>query len=154
MLPWLSTSIFKRCAKGVSCFQYCLEFISYFPCKRALTCVSLPYLGSPPRTGRRKKIQSLHSQPPNFFLVRTPLCQWPEVFSNYGLIARHLGWLQVKSNPLINDTQYSITVVQWYHLIPWHADVKETARMGDSSEIPERFSTLWTHRAFYYFLFI
>lgn len=46
MLPWLSTSIFKLCAKRVSCFQYCLEFISYFLCERALTCMSIPHLGS------------------------------------------------------------------------------------------------------------
>lgn len=45
MLPWLSSGIFKHCAKRVSCFQYCLEFISYFLCKRALTRMSIPYLG-------------------------------------------------------------------------------------------------------------
>lgn len=79
MLPWLSTSIFKHCAKRVSCFQHCLEFISRFPCKRALTCMSIPYLGlSRHQPGKEKEAPEFSplTYRPHFFLMR-PLCQWP-----------------------------------------------------------------------------
>lgn len=56
MLPWHGTRIFKHCAKRVSCLQHCLEFILYFLCKRALTLMSIPHLGSHLGTWREKGV--------------------------------------------------------------------------------------------------
>lgn len=55
MLPWHGTRIFKHCAKRVSCLQHCLEFILYFLCKRALTLMSIPHLGSHQGHGERRE---------------------------------------------------------------------------------------------------
>lgn len=141
MLSWLSTSIFKHCAKRVSCFQYCLEFISYFLCKRALTCMSIPYLGAlqAPNQRRRKMFRSSYPLPLTFLLYWTTLCWWPQFCWTGVFVTRYPECLGANPTPqsLIDDTV--VTVVLWD--MQCHTSVKDTIVEGFSEML--EFSALY-----------